>query len=331
MVKLFTQLLLLACISLEAQEHETPIDTTSNSTSSSEQNLTIEQRLKVIEEKLDRKELPKFTLAPNKQFQSFAFGTNFDLLDGATPNSLYGDILVNLGTFTENGRLSMQFGTVRGRNSNRKFDSDSTINIDELVVNNVTMDSSGRRIQYKTELSNTVSDEVLNVYGRLNYLAFDGKIKIFLSGQLEYVRIKSDVERITISSPVDSVNIPKESIRTNPRAFSISDTTKFEEVNSYFMPSFGVTLFSASDNFDFSYTIINGYRFAAFEGDSAIETGYGFIVQGSVLEKKSIGAKLGFELRYFPSDVSNEPSYFFYLAKQFSLEEFFKLFSPSSS
>lgn len=52
------------------------------------------------------------------------------------------------------------------------------------------------------------------------------------------------------------------------------------------------------------------------------------LTQVALLEKKVVGAKLGFDLRYFTKDQTREPSYFFYIAKQFSLIEFFKLFSP---
>lgn len=238
----------------------------------------LKQRLKSIDEKLEDREPVKFFLDPTKFFGGFSLGANFDFLDGFNDNTLFSDLEINTGVLV--GKINFQFGVNRGRTKQLNKEYELTNFYSHIYPNPNAPGEDFEAIflatkRYKTDI---VSDRS-NIYVRFNHETISrDHFKLFTSLQYEYLALSQNqvfrssfiVKDTSQQRPAGSVILPYTNFR--------SDTTRRTSYFNYFYPSVGITLFTFSDDVDF--TLTNTIGFLRLDNPTYFEkkNGFTFIV-----------------------------------------------------
>lgn len=310
------------------------------------------KNVNAIKEKVDPKEdKSKYTLDPDSMFFGFSTGSSFDLIDGVDETSLFLDLTANLGQILGK-RWTGEVGVLNGKFSPSNIEEPVTVSR-TLMLENLGDSARSTRIRYEADLTNIVNEKFTRAFAQLNFRIRDTcthkKSKIYASIQTSYNRIEFEATTIeTATSPIDTItSIIRDSRPDAMFNVSINDTTKSRIIQDRVSLSMGTKLFKTNKDFDFFIGAYIGYTWVkrlssqlnsatdqrsiergALQSVINSESRFSYLLQASILEKKVIGAKIGFELSDRIGIENEAPDYYFFVSKQFTIQEFFRLFSP---
>ena len=348
---------------LRADTYNITSDTTKTGVDLITDNLQqINTRLSKIEEAtVSQENKSKYTLDPDSTFFGFSTGANFGFVDGIDDASLFLDLTGNLGKIL-NDRLTAEVAVLSGKFSPGIETRSAEGTISELLSIEQLSDSTSQftSIEFQGSVQTETEQKFTRALIQVNYrIAHRARpkqsSKLFLSFQSSFNRVQFNLQNIqTADTAPDTVisiiDRPVSSIRFNPNIV-LEDTSNIQITQDRISFSLGAKLFKGTEKFDFFVGAYLGYTFVNelnSEGRLARQSttllrqlassrspfdNASYLIQASILEKKVIGAKIGFELgnRFIPNNIreSNEaPDFYFFIAKQFSMQEFFKLFTP---
>ncbi len=296
----------------------------------------------------------KYTLNPDSTFFGFSTGASFEFVDGIDDASLFLDLNANLGQVLH-PRVTAEFGVLSGKFSANEDSKNINISEPLSIVQNPDSSFTLNLIEGNLKENQKNQKQFTRGFATINFRLgprsgnMHSNSKLYLTSSFNYNRIefRNSIERNF--TPFDTV--PSSTVSTRATEFDISlrDTLKANIVQDRNSAFIGLKLFKEAKNFEFFINGLFGYTWIKqIRSDLTSTSGervsslspltlnisqgrhFTYLFQGSVLEKKIVGAKIGFEIRDLMGDSTEAPDYFFFISKQFSMTEFFRLFTPSS-
>ncbi|PWL30230.1 hypothetical protein [uncultured Roseivirga sp.] len=295
----------------------------------------------------------KYTLDPDSVFFGFSTGASFEFVDGLDNASLFLDLNANLGQVISS-RLSTEFGVLSGKFSPTVFNKNDRTS--KTLRTEPISDSHYRRVTVSgLEKSNVqYQKKFTRGFAKINYRLWtfenSNKGKLYITGNFEYDRVEFNNSAKIFFTPEDTTEVVSEGARSLlSYSLTLRDTLTANLIQDRSSAMVGLKLFKSEEAFDFFISGLVGHTWirtvridlntSSGNGASASpltahisnRNSFMYVFQGSVLEKKILGAKIGFEIRNLGSGSNESPDYFFFISKQFTMQEFFRLFSPKSS
>lgn len=324
-----------------------PSDSTLAKSSLNLKDLQVKDLIQVLDTIKNRDK--KYTLDPDSVFFGFSTGASFEFVDGLDDASLFIDLTTNIGQILEE-RVSAEFGVLSGRFAPTFSSENVSTSVplrnenlpDNVFQRTVVSGVESTEFEYKKKFTRAFATGNY----RVNKESKRGT-KLYLTARFEYSRLEFDNTVTRQFTPQDTT------VSTRPgqgtaAEFSIAlrDTLKATIIQDRTAVMAGARLFKRHQDFEFRISAMFGHTWInevnrevnSSEGrriignepiglDISSDNNLMYIIKGSVLEKKLIGAKIGFEIRnMFNSGES--PEYYFFISKQFSMQEFFRLFTP---
>jgi len=299
------------------------------------------------------KESTKYTLDPDSVFFGFSTGASFEFVDGLDNASLFLDLNANLGQVISS-RLSTEFGVLSGKFSPTVFNKNDrtsktlrTEPISDIYHRRVTVSGLEKsNVQYQKKFTRGFA----KINYRLRTFENSTKGKLYVTANFEYDRVEFNNSAKVFFTPEDTTDVISDGARSLlAYSLTLRDTLTANLIQDRSSAMVGLKLFKREEAFDFfisgliGHTWIrtvridlntssgNGTSVSPLTAHISNQNSFMYVFQGSVLEKKILGAKIGFEIRNLGSGSNESPDYFFFISKQFTMQEFFRLFSPNVS
>ncbi len=290
---------------------------------------------------------------PDSVFFGFSTGASFEFVDGLNDATLFLDLNANLGQVISS-RLSSEFGVLSGKFSPTIFNRNDRVSR-LLRVEPLAQDNHRRVMVNGLETSSAqYQKKFTRGFAKINYRlrAFDknNRGKLYLTANFEYDRVEFNNSANVRFIPQDTTDAVGQGARgLNNYTLLLRDTLTANLIQDRSSAMIGMKLFKVTQGFDFvisgliGHTWIrsvrsdlntasgNGLSVSPLTSNISNKNSFLYVFQGSVLEKRVIGAKIGFEIRNLGPGSSESPDYFFFISKQFTMQEFFRLFSPGGS
>lgn len=316
--------------------------------------LTIESVLEALDTINSNKSNQKYTLNPDSVFFGFSTGATFAFVDGLDNASLFLDLTANIGQVLHE-RFNAEFGVLSGRFSPNETQSNQSKSAVLRIVSNPNSTFTSTTLSGVEKIDQIDEKKFTRAFATVNYRigynrSFQANSKLYFATSVNYNRIVFNNTVTSDFQPIDTITSTSNGVRRSfEGTINLRDTLTAQIIQDRSSLFVGLKLYKETANFEF---IINGLvghtwinqvtsNLNSTSGDPTLgrtplnvnissRNRYTYLFQGSVLEKKIIGAKIGFEISDLLDETNEPPEYFFYISKQFSLQEFFKLFTPSS-
>ena len=286
---------------------------------------------------------PKYTLNPDSVFFGFSTGVTMDFIEGLDHASLFLDLNINLGQILH-PRVTSEFGVLGGKFSPTELSvrSDTNRIIRTMPITDIT--SQITSINAVKTFNSKFEKKFTRAFAKINYRLVDktsfGNSKLYLTGLFNYNRIEFNSSRVDRLTIIDTTHTIVNKVLEDAKfSVSLKDTLNAMVIHDRSSALIGVKFYKESKDFEFFISGLFGYTWVNEIIEPAINNplikninstdSFSYVFQASILEKRVIGAKIGFELRDRLDNFSETPDYFFFISKQFSMLEFFKLFSPT--